>query len=46
MTKVLCNNCEWHGDKDTLKVSSEGIETCPACGDNSEGKLMDDEICI
>lgn len=27
MTKVLCNNCGWHGEEDNLKVSNESVET-------------------
>lgn len=39
---IKCNNCDWEGDEQELKVQ-EGIELCPDCGLNSEGKLMDTE---
>lgn len=44
MQQVKCNWCDWHGTDDQLKTREENgdiIETCPKCGDNSEGKIMD-----
>ena len=41
---IKCNNCEWEGDTEDLKLSGHGedtIELCPECGLNSEGKLME-----